>query len=168
MDLSPQNRTMLPIWILAWITSAIILADGMFLRAEPLQAQVHHLNLTNSGRDRVCKVHVNILDSSRYSYGYRETDHQTCRELKKGQQLQLNRTLLLHRWTSMENTSGERVTSESLDRDFVTDLMFIVLSLILPMLLAGTQDEKQLMKYRVAAAFIPIGIVYYWYSILLS
>lgn len=164
MDLKIQNNKVLPVWLAIWLTALIVFVDLSFLRATTTNASVASIKVDSADRGGdLCELKI-LLGNEQIT---RNTDISTCKQVSTGDQIKLEKTLLLDRWLGLYDEKDNKLTEGLLENRVLTDVLYILLALILPLVF----NFKLSKEVKSTAYFLfgieVIGTLYFWLLFLL-
>ncbi len=159
MNLQVKINILLPVWLLIWFTSVLIFSDLSFGKAEPIKVRVMYLNTVVSGKgEKHCQLRL-LLPQGLVERG---TDAQTCEILFVGAVLILERTIIFDRWLGLHDRNYNKVTGVILENSVFKDIIFILFSILMPILFKRKLNTK---AKQIALVFFSLQIfwlIHYW------
>ena len=90
----------------------------------------------------------------------RRVDDEICNKISINQALVLDRTILLDRWISLK-TNDNKSISGLFEKRIITDIIFIILSIVLPMFKREKLENNALKAWQITMFFEFIGVIYF-------
>lgn len=158
MNLRVQLNLLLPVWIIIWLTAATVYVDLAFLRAEPALVIVKSTEIQKD-----LKGHSKCMLGMQLPRGYliKSTDTKTCRIVSKGEVLKLESSEVFDRWIALYDSENNKLSGELLENRIITDVTFIILALVMPLLLNFKLPERGKQVASFAFGLLIIGVIYF-------
>lgn len=164
MELKIQNNKVLPVWLAIWLTALIIFVDLSFLRATTTNASVASVKVDSAGRGGdLCELKI-LLGNEQIT---RNTDISICKQVSTGDQVKLEKTLLLDRWLGLYDEKDNKLTEGLLENRVLTDVLYILLALILPLVCNFKLPKEAKSTAYFLFGIEVIGTLYFWLLFLL-
>jgi|GEM_PF-2184460 len=159
MNLRVRLNYLLAIWLLIWITAAIVFTDLAFLEVERNDVVVTSLEMrTGNKGGKICELGLQIQGW----HDQRSSDSKICQLLSVGDSMKLKETKLLGRWLALYTKQNVKITDDILENRVITDGIFVMLALIMPFLFMIDLPNRIKTTAAILFGFQVLGVLYFW------